>query len=64
MVFSATAAQAELNAKWQVNGVDVTNALKAQLQVTEIETLPATGVKELILYTKLGLPRLNSYARQ
>jgi hypothetical protein len=55
MAFSATAAQAELNAKWQVNGADVTNALKAQVQVTEIETLPATGVKEGILLTKSGL---------
>lgn len=55
MVFSSSAAQAELNAKWQVTGSDVTNELKAQLQVTEIETLSATGKKEVILLTKSGL---------
>lgn len=55
MAFSAAPAQAELNAKWQVNGSDVTIPLKAQLQVTEIETVVSTGVKQLILLTKSGL---------
>jgi hypothetical protein len=58
MAFSSTAAQAEPGAVWNVNGTPVTNELKAQIQVTELETLAATGVKEGILLTKTGLTKV------
>ena len=58
MAFGATAAHAETNAKWLINTTATTTALKAQVQVTELETLAATGVKEGILLTKTGLTKV------
>ena len=58
MAFGATAAHAELGAVWKVKGAAVTDELKAQIQVTELETYAPTGVKEGILLTKTGLTKV------
>jgi len=60
MAFSATAAQAELGAHWNVKGEefklgsDPEKLLKVQVQVNGIEELPATKIKEGILLTTSG----------
>jgi len=58
MAFGATVAHAEPGAQWKVNGAAVTNELKVEVQVTEVETLAATGVKEIILLTKTGATKV------
>jgi hypothetical protein len=58
MAFGATLAHAEEKSTWKIEGKNVETALKAQVQVTELETLAATGVKEGILLTKVGLTKV------
>lgn len=58
MAFGATLAHAEEKSTWKIGGKNVETALKAQVQVTELETLAATGVKEGILLTKVGLSKV------
>ena len=58
MAVGTSTAHAELNAAWKVKGAAVTEELKAQIQVTELETLASTGVKEGILLTKTGLTKV------
>jgi hypothetical protein len=64
MAFSATAAQAELNAKWKVNGADTTDALNvlAQAALEPIILKDAEGKitedKHGILLTKTGLTKV------
>jgi len=43
---------------WKVNGAAISGTLKPEVQVTELETLAATGVKESILLTKVGLSKV------
>ncbi len=58
MALGATSANAEAGAVWKIGGVSISSALKPQIQVTELETLAATGVKEGILLTKVGLSKV------
>jgi hypothetical protein len=58
MAFGATVASAEAGSVWKVSGAAINGTLKPQVQVTELETLAATGVKEGILLTKVGLSKV------
>jgi hypothetical protein len=58
MALGATMAHAEAGSVWKISGANNLSTLKPQLQVTELETLAATGVKEDILLTKVGLTKI------
>jgi len=58
MALGATLTHADPNAIWKINGTNNTSTLKPQVQVTELETLAATGVKEGILLTKVGATKI------
>src|SRR4051794_28891164 len=49
MAFAASAAQAEVNARWKVAGVDVTGATEFQTEIKEIESKTAS-----LLFTTKG----------
>jgi hypothetical protein len=55
MAFSASLAQAEPGAHWNINKAELKSPLLPEIQVTELETLAATGTKVGILLTKVGL---------
>jgi hypothetical protein len=58
MALGAVMTNAEAGAVWKINGASITSALKPEVQVSELETLSATGVKEGILLTKVGLTKI------
>src|ERR1700709_1236639 len=58
MALGATVAHAEPNSFWNINAAKNTSTLKPQVQVKELETLAATGVKEGILLTKVGASKV------
>ncbi len=58
LAFGTSVTQAAGEPFWKLNGSKISFALEPFIQVTELETLPATKVKEVILLTKVGLSKV------
>jgi hypothetical protein len=57
MAIGASATDAEVGAQWKVSSSATTIRLKAQPQITDLETLPS-GKKEVILLSKAGVTKV------
>jgi hypothetical protein len=58
MAFSASLAQAEPGAHWNINGNLLLSPLLPQIQIAELEILASTGVKEGILLTEINKAKI------
>lgn len=54
IAFTAVSAQAEKGANWMVNGANINSTLLPSPQITEVEKLPKTEVRHLVLLGKIG----------
>lgn len=54
MAFSVTLAQAETGANWRVNGANINATLLPEVQINEIEVLPGTAERHLVMLTMVG----------
>lgn len=55
IAFIVVTAQAEKGANWMVNGANINATLLPSPQITEIEKLPKSEVRHLVLLGKIGL---------